>query len=140
MIISQISLLNNFTFTCPAALVMEKSIPSSLPTVKLHSKTGALVKVILLHLFWALLIFLLFFLFISSAMVIFRPKHLNSKFESNKEVFSGTETSFYMKKFIDETVHGMVGHMTSENEAQFKKPVCVVYFKVDYKLNPKGEN
>ena len=73
-------------------------------------------------------------------MVIFRPKHLNSKFEPNKEVFSGTETSFYMKKFIEETVHGMVGHMTSENEAQFKKPVCVVYFKVDYKLNPKGEN
>ncbi|XP_015754696.1 PREDICTED: protein disulfide-isomerase A3-like [Acropora digitifera] len=74
------------------------------------------------------------------AMVIFRPKHLNSKFEPNKEVFSGTETSFYMKKFIEETVHGMVGHMTSENEAQFKKPVCVVYFKVDYKLNPKGTN
>jgi len=74
------------------------------------------------------------------AMVIFRPKHLNSKFEPNKEVFTGTETSFYMKKFIEETVHGMVGHMTSENEAQFKKPVCVVYFKVDYKLNPKGTN
>ncbi|XP_068693419.1 protein disulfide-isomerase A3-like [Montipora foliosa] len=73
-------------------------------------------------------------------MVIFRPKHLNSKFESNKEVFAGTVTSFGLKKFIEETVHGLVGQMTSENENQFKKPVCVVYYKVDYKLNPKGTN
>ena len=72
-------------------------------------------------------------------MVIFRPKHLNSKFESNKEVFAGTVTSFGLKKFIEETVHGLVGQMTSENENQFKKPVCVVYYKVDYKLNPKGK-
>ena len=119
-IISQISLLKGFTFTCPG-------------NGKKHSQQFANCQTTQQKR-------LLFFLFISSAMVIFRPKHLNSKFEPNKEVFSGTETSFYMKKFIEETVHGMVGHMTSENEAQFKKPVCVVYFKVDYKLNPKGEN
>lgn len=28
--------------------------------------------------------------------------------------------------------------MTPDNEDSFKKPLCVAYFNVDYKLNPKG--
>ena len=72
-------------------------------------------------------------------MVIFRPKHLHSKFEDSKVTYPGSLEVFAMKKFLAETVHGMVGHMTVSTEDQFKKPVCVVYYKVDYILNPKGE-
>ena len=72
-------------------------------------------------------------------MVIFRPKHLHSKFEDNKVVYPGSVEVFAMKKFLKEAVHGMVGHMTPSNEDQFKKPVCVVYYTVDYVLNAKGE-
>jgi hypothetical protein len=43
--------------------------------------------------------------------------------------------------FISTTVtfsHGLVGHMTPDNEDSFKKPLAVAYFNVDYTLNPKG--
>ena len=43
-----------------------------------------------------------------------------------------------MKKFLDESVHGLAGEMTPDNQDQFKKPLCVVYYNVDYKLNAKG--
>ena len=72
-------------------------------------------------------------------MVVFRPPILHSKLEPNKVVFKGTVESFYMKKFLDESVHGLAGVMTQDNQDQFKKPLCVVYYAVDYKLNPKGE-
>ena len=74
-----------------------------------------------------------------SELVIFRPPHLHNKLEPNKVTFTGTATSFYMKKFIMQYVHGMVGVMTMDNMDQFREPVAVVYFDVDYKLNPKGE-
>lgn len=46
---------------------------------------------------------------------------------------------FYIRKFLDASVHGLVGHMTPDNQDQFKQPLCVVYYKVDWKLNAKGE-
>lgn len=73
-------------------------------------------------------------------IVIFRPKHLHTKLEPSKVVYTGIPEAFTIKKFIDATVHGLVGHMTQDNSDQFKKPLCVVYYGVDYKLNPKGTN
>lgn len=71
--------------------------------------------------------------------MIFRPKHLHTKLEPSKVVYTGIPEAFTVKKFIDATVHGLVGHMTQDNSDQFKKPLCVVYYGVDYKLNPKGK-
>lgn len=36
--------------------------------------------------------------------------------------------------------HGLVGHRTVDNSAQFKQPLVVAYFGVDYVKNPKGTN
>ena len=36
--------------------------------------------------------------------------------------------------------HGFAGHRTSGNQGQFKKPLVVVYYDVDYTRNPKGTN
>lgn len=45
---------------------------------------------------------------------------------------------FYIKKFLKASVHGLVGHLTQDNEDQFKKPLCTVYFNVDFERNAKG--
>lgn len=71
-------------------------------------------------------------------VVIFRPSHLHSKLEPNKEVFTGMADPFYIKKFLKASVHGLVGHLTQDNEDQFKKPLCTVYFNVDFERNAKG--
>lgn len=36
--------------------------------------------------------------------------------------------------------HGLVGHRTVDNSAQFKQPLVVAYFGVDYVKNTKGTN
>ena len=36
--------------------------------------------------------------------------------------------------------HGLVGHRTVDNAAQFKQPLAVAYFGVDYVKNTKGTN
>ncbi|KAL9986344.1 hypothetical protein ACROYT_G000482 [Oculina patagonica] len=71
-------------------------------------------------------------------MVIIRPQRLQTKLESNEEVYKGDADIFYIRKFLDASVHGLAGHMTPDNQDQFKQPLCVVYYKVDWKLDPKG--
>lgn len=34
--------------------------------------------------------------------------------------------------------HGLTGHRTRGNDKDFKKPLIVVYYDVDYVKNPKG--
>jgi len=36
--------------------------------------------------------------------------------------------------------HGLVGHRTVDNSAQFKQPLVIAYFGVDYVKNVKGTN
>ena len=36
--------------------------------------------------------------------------------------------------------HGLVGHRSVDNAAQFKQPLVIAYFKVDYVKNAKGTN
>jgi hypothetical protein len=36
--------------------------------------------------------------------------------------------------------HGLVGHRTNSNSGQFKNPLVVVYYDVDYVKNVKGTN
>ena len=36
--------------------------------------------------------------------------------------------------------HGFVGHRTPENAIDFKFPLVVLYYDVDYVKNPKGSN
>lgn len=73
-------------------------------------------------------------------IVLYRPNRLKSKFEESKFVYSGSASRSSIEKFIEENIHGLVGHMTADNEDSFKKPLAIVYFNVDYTLNPKGTN
>lgn len=34
--------------------------------------------------------------------------------------------------------HGLVGHRTTENTDDFKSPLVIAYYNVDYVKNPKG--
>lgn len=73
-------------------------------------------------------------------VVLFRPKRLHTKLEESEVKFTGKEATADLKSFYEDNLHGLVGHMTKENHEQFKKPVCVAYYMVDYKLNSKGTN
>ncbi|XP_022107465.1 protein disulfide-isomerase A3-like [Acanthaster planci] len=74
------------------------------------------------------------------AVVLFRPVHLNNKFEDNKVEMSAAITRANIEKFAGDNSMGLCGHMTPDNQDLFKKPQVVAYYKVDYKQNPKGTN
>jgi len=76
-----------------------------------------------------------------AGVVLFRPKNLQSKFEDSALVFDGSATDKSgLEKWINTNYHGLCGHRTSDNAKDFKDPVVVAFYDVDYVKNPKGTN
>lgn len=73
----------------------------------------------------------------SNNILVVRPKFLASKFEPNILAFPGSGD---LNKFIKENSHGMVGVRSDDNMDEFKAPLIVVYYDVDYQKNAKTTN
>jgi len=73
-------------------------------------------------------------------VVIFQPKRLVTKMEPSEVKYTDTLSVDKMKDWVHANIHGLVGHRTSTNSNQFKNPLVVVYYEVDYVKNPKGSN
>jgi protein disulfide isomerase family A protein 3 len=71
-------------------------------------------------------------------VVIFQPPRLQVKLESATAVFNGAASK--LKSFIESELHGLVGHRTAANADEFKAPLVVVYYNVDYVKDVKGSN
>nr|CAG4641596.1 EOG090X0438 [Eurycercus lamellatus] len=76
----------------------------------------------------------------SDKVVLYRPKHLSNKFESDSVVYDGAATKEALNTWVEKNFHGLVGHRTVDNTAQFKQPLAVAYFGVNYVKNAKGTN
>lgn len=72
--------------------------------------------------------------------VIFRPSRLQTKLEPDRVEFTGDFALNKLKDWVSSNVHGLAGHRTTSNTEQFKNPLVVVYYDVDYNKNPKGTN
>ncbi|KAJ8923867.1 hypothetical protein NQ315_010449 [Exocentrus adspersus] len=77
---------------------------------------------------------------IQDGVVLFRPLHLQNKFEENAVKYEGKPNSADLNDFITENYHGLVGHRKPDNREDFKAPLFVSYYNVDYIKNPKGTN
>jgi protein disulfide isomerase family A protein 3 len=74
-------------------------------------------------------------------VVLFRPKHLQNKFEDSAVVYDGAaDDKGALSKWIVENIHGLCGHRTTDNAKDFKMPLVVAYYNVDYAKNAKGTN
>jgi protein disulfide isomerase family A protein 3 len=73
-------------------------------------------------------------------IVLYRPAHLQSKLESKEVPFGGKIDKDAVSSWIKENYHGLVGHRTTSNSGDFKEPLVVAYFAVDYVKNAKGTN
>lgn len=74
------------------------------------------------------------------SIVLYRPKHLQNKFEPNSVVYDGPAKKDNIETWINENYHGLVGHRQRDNSQDFKNPLVVAYYGVDYVKNPKGTN
>jgi protein disulfide isomerase family A protein 3 len=70
------------------------------------------------------------------SIVLVRPSNLANKFEPGHVVYKDGE----LADFIKNNYHGKVGVRTQNNMDDFKGPVVIVYYDVDYVKNPKGTN
>jgi len=74
-------------------------------------------------------------------VVLFRPKHLQNKFEDSSVVYSGSNSDKgALASWVAESLHGLCGHRTTDNAKEFKMPLVVAYYAVDYAKNTKGTN
>merc|ERR1712029_241372 len=74
-------------------------------------------------------------------VVLYRPKHLANKFEDGSVTYDGAaDDKSAMALFIADNRHGIAGHRTTDNAKDFKEPLVVAYYDVDYVKNIKGTN
>jgi len=74
-------------------------------------------------------------------VVLFRPKHLSNKFEESTVSYTGSaEDKAGLASWIADNKHGVCGHRTTDNAKEFKEPLVVAYYGVDYTKNVKGTN
>uniref|UniRef100_A0A646QE81 Protein disulfide-isomerase n=1 Tax=Hemiscolopendra marginata TaxID=943146 RepID=A0A646QE81_9MYRI len=77
----------------------------------------------------------------TNEVVLFRPKHLENKFEDTQVKYDGDKSDKQeLEEFINKNYHGLVGHRTTDSASQFSSPLIVAYYKVDYVKNIKGTN
>jgi len=75
------------------------------------------------------------------AIILFRPKHLQNKFEPNSvEYEEGSIKKEDIESWINKNYHGLVGHRQRDNANDFKPPHIIAYYNVDYVKNAKGTN
>lgn len=70
-------------------------------------------------------------------IVLVRPVILRNKLEDNVVVYDESES---LDDWVKSNYHGLVGHRTQSNVADFNAPIVVAYYDVDYVKNPKGTN
>jgi len=74
-------------------------------------------------------------------VAMFRPKHLQNKFEESILAYTGSESDKgALATFIADNIQGLCGHRTADNAKDFKMPLVVAYYGVDYAKNIKGTN
>jgi len=69
-------------------------------------------------------------------IVLVRPQALKNKFEPSVIQYTMGD----LQEFVSENYHGLVGHRTQNNNQDFRPPLVVVYYDVDYVKNAKGTN
>lgn len=74
---------------------------------------------------------------VEGSIVLVRPATLKNKFEDAAVLYDDVES---LDDFVKTNYHGLVGHRTQSNVADFNAPLIVAYYDVDYVKNAKGTN
>jgi len=73
------------------------------------------------------------------AVVIFRPKHMHAKFEDASVVMSDADASVDdIVDFVKKNEAGLVGQIKPTTDENYKRPLVIAFYQVDWKKNLKG--
>lgn len=71
-----------------------------------------------------------------STIILVRPQVLSNKFEAGHVVYESGD----LTEWVRDNYHGLAGVRTPDRMDDFKPPLVVVYYDVDYVKNAKGTN
>ena len=71
-------------------------------------------------------------------VIYFYFQHLKSKFEPSDVTFGGSVDKDSLINWIKTNYHGLTSHKTVNNAREFKEPLVLAYYDVDYVKNVKG--
>jgi len=75
----------------------------------------------------------------TDVVVLYRPKHLHAKFEDPSVVLSNAKPSVDdIVNFAKKNQAGLVGQIKPPTDENYKRPLVVAYYQVDWKKNLKG--
>ncbi|XP_012265942.1 protein disulfide-isomerase A3 [Athalia rosae] len=77
---------------------------------------------------------------LKNGIILYRPKNLHNKFEPSSVKYEGGDSIADVNDFITKNYFGIAGVRTRDNAAEFKNPLVVAYYNVDYVKNAKGTN
>lgn len=72
-------------------------------------------------------------------IVLFRAPRLHTTQEPSQLKYDGEVTLYKLRSWITEHYHGLVGVRTASNMEQFRRPLIVVYYKLDFTGKRKKE-
>lgn len=75
----------------------------------------------------------------TDAIYLFRAPQLANKFEPSFVKFTGKDKA-ELSIFIKDNFQGLAGYRTRDSTSDFKNPLVVAYYAVDYVKNAKGSN
>ncbi|KAL6427249.1 hypothetical protein ACFW04_008684 [Cataglyphis niger] len=73
-------------------------------------------------------------------IVLYRPKILHNKFEDKSIIYEGGDSINDVNDFVTKNYYGIAGVRTRDNAQDFKNPLVIAYYNVDYVKNAKGTN
>ncbi|XP_072535579.1 protein disulfide isomerase family A, member 7 [Salminus brasiliensis] len=77
----------------------------------------------------------------AECVLLFRPPHLNSKFEENVVKSTESVSTSALRTFVRDNIFGLCPHLNSENRDSLRaRDLLTAYYDVDYVRNPKGTN
>lgn len=76
---------------------------------------------------------------VSDGILLVRASQYNNVFEESVVKFDGSSLA-ELEVFVNKHFHGLVGHRERSNIADFKSPVVIAYYAIDYVKNAKGTN
>lgn len=76
---------------------------------------------------------------ITDGIVLIRASQYNNVFEEAIVKFEGASLA-ELEEFVTKNYHGLVGHRERQSIADFKAPLVIAYYSIDYAKNPKGTN
>lgn len=75
-----------------------------------------------------------------NTIILYRPKILHNKFEDKSIIYEGGDSVSDVNDFVTKNYYGIAGIRTRDNAQDFKNPLVIAYYNVDYVKNVKGTN